>query len=61
MPKNKYNIIVFLNSRSPLRYKCSNLIRLTKFLNLKFPDWKYYNKYDHESRMYVGREYHNNN
>lgn len=59
MPKPTYNLITFFPDRAPTSHHGSNLISFVKFLNKKFPTWKYFNVYYHSSRIYKYRVYHN--
>jgi hypothetical protein len=60
MPKSVYNLITFFPDRAPIAHHGSNLASFQKFLNKKFPTWKYFNVYYHQSRIYKMRIYNNN-
>lgn len=54
-----YNIIAFVpdNKEVPKEYvkyrNVNNLERLHKFLDRRFPTWKFYNLYEKESKEYL--------
>lgn len=42
----KYKIIVKLNAEKFAKYHSENLLSFVKFLDSKFPEWRYFNVFD---------------
>jgi len=50
--KNKYNIIAktSIEEGDFKKWRCSDLMSLTKFLDKDYPDWKFFHVYDKATR-----------
>lgn len=46
--EKKYKAIVKVNNEKFVKYHVNNLLSFTKFLDTKFPEWRYYNLFDQE-------------
>jgi hypothetical protein len=44
--EKKYTIIAKVSNEQFVKYHVNNLLSFTKFLDEKFPDWRYYNVFD---------------
>ncbi len=52
--KAKYTVIIKVGAEHFVKYHAvNNLIRLTSYLDSRFPDWKYFNVYDKKTRRQV--------
>ena len=50
----KYNVIVKSSSEKYLKYKVTDLLLFTEFLDKKFNGWLYFNVYDYKTREHLG-------
>lgn len=50
--KNRYNIIAKCSAHESdfKKWRCSDLISLTKFLDKSYPEWKFFHVYDKTTR-----------
>jgi len=49
----KVRIIVKVSNSKFVKYKVSNLLKFTEFLNHQYPDWRYMNVYDYTSKQQI--------
>ena len=42
----KYKVIVKVSINKFCKWRCSNLLSMTKFLDKEHPDWRWFNVYD---------------
>jgi len=49
----KVNVIVKVTNTKFLKYHVSNLLLFTAFLDNKFPQWKWFNVYNHVTRQRI--------
>ncbi|MEA4937345.1 MAG: hypothetical protein VB102_12015 [Paludibacter sp.] len=55
-PKNKYSIIVFLESGKPKKWQYVHKLNgMAMYLNKMHPTWQYFNVYDRRSGQYLKR------
>lgn len=43
--EKKYKAIVKVNNEQFVKYHVNNLLAFTKFLDTRFPEWRYFNVY----------------
>lgn len=60
MKMKKMVVIVKTSQADFVKYHTTDLLSFTKFLDNKYPDWRYFNVYDKESRLQVGNYTKNN-
>ena len=52
-----YNAVIKIKTDNEdrfLKYRgINNLVKFTEFLDRNFPNWKYFNIYDHKSKSYL--------
>lgn len=56
----KMVIIAKTSQADFVKYHTTDLLSFTNFLDSKFPDWRYFNVFDKESRRQVGNYTKNN-
>lgn len=54
-----YRVIVKIGNKlsgeaHTLKYRTSNLLKFTEFLDIKWPEWRWYNVYDKKTGAQVG-------
>lgn len=50
MSQVKYNVIAKVGSSKFVKYRSTNLLSFTKYLDAAFPDWRYFNVYDKKTK-----------
>ena len=47
MAEKKYRVIAKVGNKDFVKYKVNNLVKFTKFLDDKFPNWRWFNVYEY--------------
>jgi hypothetical protein len=58
--KKKYHCIAKVGPEKFVKYNVNNLVKFTSYLDRDFPDWRWYNVYDKETRNQVANFTKNN-
>lgn len=45
--KKKYRVIVKVGNEKFIRYNVNNLLKFTEYLDITFPEWRWFNVYEY--------------
>ena len=60
MPSKKYRVIVKVGDSKFLKYHVNNLLKFTSFLDAEFPNWRFFNVFDYDTREQIANYTRNN-
>lgn len=53
MRQVKYTVIAKVETSKFVKYRTTDLLSFTKYLDTSFPDWRYFNVYDKKSKEQI--------